>query len=186
MDTSGTEILFTRAKDGDQGAWAELVERYTPLMRSIARRNGLQADDVADIVQTTWLRVVQHLDRISDPRRLVGWLATTVRRESWKVSGRRGREVPVAEELDWQEHPDPGPELAIVTSDLEARVWRAVDELPERQRVLLRVLMSDPAPSYDEVAASLHMPVGSIGPTRARALQGLRRSGLLAEQPSGA
>ena len=181
MDTSGTDALFARARAGDDSAWDELVEMYSPLLRSIARRYRLSAHDVADVVQTTWMRLFQKVDHIDDPRRLVGWLSTTVRRECWRLSGRRTRELPVADDMEWRAHPDPGPEVAIVTEDLAVRVNRAIDDLPERQRTLLRALMSDPAPSYGEIAETLHMPIGSIGPTRARALAGLRRSGLLAE-----
>lgn len=181
MDTSGTDELFVRAREGDEAAWADLIERYNPLLSSVARGYRLTAGDVADVVQTVWLRLMQHTDNIVDPRRLPGWLCITLRRECWRLTGHHGREVLTAEAFEWQAHPGAGPETQILTDDLSAHVRKAVDGLPERQRLLLRALMADPAPSYDEVAATLHMPIGSIGPTRARALAGLRQNPLLRE-----
>jgi DNA-directed RNA polymerase specialized sigma24 family protein len=68
--------LLMRARDGDERAWAALVERYAPLIWSQCRRYRLDANDTADVGQTVWLLVVNQLDKIRDPAALPGWLAT--------------------------------------------------------------------------------------------------------------
>jgi RNA polymerase sigma factor (sigma-70 family) len=173
VETSHGELL-TAAASGDQGAWDALVNRYTSLLWSIARSYGLPAPDAADAVQTTWLRLLEHLDQIADPERLPGWLATTTRRECMHASRGIGRRT--GPSVDLLDIPDraPGVDDGLLRDERDAALWRALGKLDEFCRRLLRVLSADPPPSYAEVSAALGIKVGSIGPTRARCLAKLR------------
>lgn len=173
-DTS-TQALLAAAAVGDQAAWDQLVDRFSRLVWSVARGFRLSDADAADVCQTTWLRLVEHLQSINDPERLAGWLATTTRRESISVLRKRDREVPVFDRPDEEdEDAEQDPERKMVAQDESRELWSAFGALSERCRSLLRVLAVSPLDSYAQVAAALRMPVGSIGPTRARCLDRLR------------
>jgi RNA polymerase sigma factor (sigma-70 family) len=171
---SATATLLARAAQGDQGAWNELVGEHTRLLWSVARSFRLDAADANDVVQTTWLRLLEHLDRIEDPTRLVGWLVTTARRESMRVLRRSGRERPVVEDtvLD---RPDEAPpvDTGLLVRERDRALWQAFEQLNEKCRQLLRIAVTEPQ-AYDEISAALEMPIGSIGPTRRRCLTQLR------------
>src|SRR4051794_18819190 len=171
------EQLVEAARDGDAAAWDALVERFLPLVTAVIRRLRLSPADADDVNQTVWLRLVEHLDGLREPRALPGWLATTARNEGLRVIRSRGRDLPVdpgGSTFDTPEHSDPGEALV---QDLRSHALReAVLELPEKRRVLLLLLLADPPLSYDEISARLGIPKGSIGPTRARALEQLRNS----------
>jgi len=171
---SSTTTLLERAGQGDQSAWRELVDRYDPLVRSVAWSFRLQATDVHDVTQTTWLRLVQNLHAIRDPERLPKWLAVTASRESLAVLRKASAQdlSPRIEEI-----PDPAidPEGRAANSAGAQDLWAAVADLPPRQRFLLVALFREEPDSYTAVAAKCLMPIGSIGPTRARALSQLRR-----------
>jgi RNA polymerase sigma factor (sigma-70 family) len=175
VEVSDTDLLAASAA-GDQGAWDDLVARYGSLIWAIARGYRLEVGETDDAVQNTWLRLVEHLGRISEPEHLGGWLATTARRECLQLLRRRrriGYPSDLAAEAD---PPDPAPALdaALLEGERDGALWAAVQTLPERCWRLLRVLMASPPPSYAEVSAALDMPVGSIGPTRQRCLEQLR------------
>jgi RNA polymerase sigma factor (sigma-70 family) len=161
------------AANGDRAAWSALVDRFTPLVWATVRAHRLSDADAADVVQTTWLRLVEHLERITDPERVGAWLATTARRESLRVIAGGARVTPT-EALDDVADRTPGPAQAVALQERDATLWRALDRLGDRCRALLRLLVNDPPPSYDEISAAMDMPVGSIGPTRARCLARLR------------
>lgn len=167
--------LVSRASAGDYHAWAALTDRYTGLLWSLARGMGLSHADVADAVQTTWLRLVEHLDHLRDPEHVGAWLVTTLRRECLTAL-RRSARIVSSDGLD--ELPDSGGGLddALIRDERDAALWRAFTDLPPRCQCLLRVLMAEPPPSYAEVAAALDMRIGSIGPTRQRCLEALRRA----------
>ena len=152
LSDAETGELVSRARAGDAEAWEKLTDRYTGLLWSLGRGMRLSHTDTADAIQTTWLRLVEHLDNLRNPEGIGSWLVTTMRRECLGAM-RRSARTTTADGLD----------------DIPA----AGDELDE---ALLRVLMSDPAPTYTEVSAALDMPVGSIGPTRQRCLGLLRDS----------
>jgi RNA polymerase sigma factor (sigma-70 family) len=174
METAAS--LVQAATDGDEVSWQTLVERYNGLLWSIARAHGLRPADAADVVQTAWLRLVERLGSLRDPERVGAWLATTTRRECFRALRRAGRQVLTEDETWLEMHGEgPSPDARLIAAERDAVLWRSVEELPERCRQLLRVLMADPPPSYEEVGAALDMPVGSIGPTRGRCLQQLRR-----------
>ena len=168
--------LLCRAAAGDQGAWEQLVDRYAGLVWSVTRDFRLADGDRADVAQTTWLRLLEHVDRIDDPSRLGAWLVTTARRECLRVLELRRRVVVSSFEDGVQDAPAPEPEVddGLLAAERARDVRRAVDSLPPRWRALMGMLMADPAPSYAEISAVLDLPVGSIGPTRGRCLDRLR------------
>jgi RNA polymerase sigma factor (sigma-70 family) len=171
-----TEELVVRARGGDQASWGALTERYTNLLWSVARGMRLSHTDAADVVQTTWLRLVERLDSVRDPEHLASWLVTTVRRESLDTLRRSARVRPGLPELG-EDTPAATDDLdaSLLREERDAALWKAFRALAPRCQTLLRVLMADPSPSYTEVSAALEIPVGSIGPTRQRCLNALRK-----------
>jgi RNA polymerase sigma factor (sigma-70 family) len=174
--------LLERAGQGDQSAWRQLVDRYDPLVHSVAWSFRLQAADVHDVAQTTWLRLLQNLHTIRDAERLPKWLTVTATRESLLVLRKAS-----AHDLSprMEETPDPAidAETRVVNRAAAQDLWAAVTDLTPRQRFLVMALFREEVDSYTEVAAKYSMPIGSIGPTRARALSQLRRG--LAERGLG-
>jgi RNA polymerase sigma factor (sigma-70 family) len=165
-----------RATSGEQTAWDALVEEFSRMLWAVASGFRLGHADTSEVVQTTWLRLVENLDRIKQPEALGGWLATTARREALRLVRLRGREPVVEDGDDYAPMvpAQPGPEARALRADRDRRLWSAFQRLPEQCRTLL-YLLSVAALSYSELAATLDMPIGSIGPTRARCLQRLRR-----------
>ena len=173
--------LVRDAAAGETRAWDALVERFAGLVWSVPRGYGLSQADAADVSQTTWLRLAEHLHRLREPERVGGWLATTARNESLRVQRMARRHVPMegVAELPGEATAAEG-EDRVLDEERDAALWRAFESLPMPCKVLLRTLMADPAPSYGEVSAVLDMPIGSIGPKRSRCLQHLRKSAALA------
>ena len=171
-DMSEVAELVRAAAEGDQGAWNELVDRYNGLVWSVARSHRLSTPDASDVVQTTWLRLVEHLGRLQDPERIGAWLATTARREALRALRHSARQTPSEElpEIPTDEHLG----AALLAAERDQALWKAFGGLSERCQTLLRILVADPPPSYDEISGALDMPIGSIGPTRARCLERLR------------
>lgn len=169
--------LINAAGAGDERAWRMLVARYRGLVWSVVNSYRLEGADAADVVQTTWLRLVQHIGRIHQPPALGGWLVTTARRECLRALRLAGREQPTDEQyLEMAGPPESDPQAHVVSAETDRVLWESVDRLPPRCRNLLRLLMADPRPSYRDISASLNMPIGSIGPSRARCLACLRRT----------
>ena len=167
--------LVRAAATGDEQAWSELVDRYGGLVWSVARAHRLPPADAADVVQTTWLRLVEHLDRLQDPAHVGSWLATTARRESLRALRLSARQVPVPEDALPEHDSGARVETALLAEERDRQLWSAFASLSERCQTLLRVLLADPPPSYQEVSAALALPIGSIGPTRARCLARLHQ-----------
>ncbi len=165
------------AAAGDEAAWKALVDRFNGLLWAVARSHRFSTADAADVVQATWLRLLEHLGTIREPGSLGAWLATTARRECLRLLRAQGREIPVERDDDGAAEPtaSDSPEEAVLTLERDALLWQALAKVPPRCGRLLRVLMASPPPSYSEVANALDMPIGSIGPTRARCLDCLRR-----------
>jgi RNA polymerase sigma factor (sigma-70 family) len=171
-DMAEVADLVQAAAEGDHVAWDELVERFNGLVWSVARAHRLSPADASDVVQTSWLRLVEHLGRLEDPERVGAWLATTARRECLRVLRHSARQLPT-EELP--ETPVEGRlDAALLTAERDRALWQAFGGLSERCQTLLRLLVTEPPPSYEEVSAALEMPIGSIGPTRQRCLERLR------------
>lgn len=171
-------VLACRA--GAPQAWAQLVRRFERLIYTVARRAGLDAHEAADVFQTVFLRLHEHLDRLAQPDRVQAWLVTTARRETLRRLRERAQTVSLdgdAESADVPEpaDPDPLPEQLLETLQLQQLARQALARLGESCRSLLGLLYGgDEAPPYAEIAARMGLPVGSIGPTRARCLARLR------------
>lgn len=165
--------LLAKAADGDQAAWDGLVERFSQMIWSIAR--GFRLDDATakDVSQTVWLRLVENLDRIKEPERLPGWLATTARREALRVKNVRDRMVPTDFEYDVTDE-SPSLEAMLVEDEEAQEVVLAFGKLSEDCRQLLRLLTTEPPLSYEEIAEIIGRPLGSLGPTRSRCLERLK------------
>jgi RNA polymerase sigma factor (sigma-70 family) len=166
--------LVRAAARGDRTAWNDLVERLGGLVWSVTRSHRLSYADACDVVQCTWLKLVQHLATINDPAAVGAWLATTARRESLRMIEGGRCQVPFGENLP--ELPDEHAVLdaELLLSERDSLLWRAVALLRPEDQALVRMLASDPPASYAEISAGLNMPIGSIGPTRARCLERLR------------
>jgi RNA polymerase sigma factor (sigma-70 family) len=163
------------ARAGDADAWTSLVRRFDRVLRHIARSYRLAPDDVDEVVQTTWLELLEAIQRIREPAALGGWLATVTRRNAL-----RRRQMHVREQLTDDprlgDRPDSeGAEASVLAAERRAALAGALADLPDRHRRLLTVLLTQPTLDYREVGELLSMPVGSIGPIRARALARLAR-----------
>jgi RNA polymerase sigma factor (sigma-70 family) len=167
--------LVDDAAAGDQRAWSALFARFNPLIRSIARRHRLSAADQDDVAQRTWLALFRHVRRLSTPEAVPAWLATTARNECLATLRASLRELPV-EEIPLAGDSREDQVLEEVLSEARRAALReAVARIGGRERAMLEMLLAQSGPSYLEISAKLGMPIGSIGPTRARSLVRLRR-----------
>jgi RNA polymerase sigma factor (sigma-70 family) len=173
--------IVLAAARGDEASWQRLVERYSSLLWAVTRAHNLKSNDAADVVQTTWLRLIEHLPNIKNPDGIGAWLATTARRECLQSLRRAARCHP-SDELDVlvDEHVA-GANARLLRDERDAALWNAFKCLPQRDQALLRMLTADPTPSYEQIAAALGVAIGSIGPKRGRALERLRRELVAAE-----
>lgn len=169
------DALVSAARAGDHRAWSRLVAQFDRMLRSVARSYRLSPQDVDDVVQATWVKLYEHLDHLRDTSAIAGWLATTVRRQSLRVL-----QLGVREQLT--DSPEPaggarrdGPEDVLLASERRLVLTRAFATLPERQRRLMELMASEEAVNYEQIGAALDMPIGSIGPVRARSLARLER-----------
>ena len=179
VEHPAVSFLVAAAVGGDRSAWNEIVERFTPLVLATAHRCRLADHDVADVAQTVWLHLVEHLADLREPAALPGWLVSTTRHECARLVGRKVRQRPY--------DPLVALDAANVTPDIAADVADGLDRLDRQQAVLagfaeladsdrdlLLLLVADPPLTYVEISERLHIPIGSIGPTRGRALKRLR------------
>jgi RNA polymerase sigma factor (sigma-70 family) len=160
----------------DPQAWQEIVRRYRGMVGKVARSYRLSDADTADVLQNTWLRAYERIDTVRDPERLSGWLATTARRECLAVLRRTSREVPDGLFEAQVSGNATCPETVVLSRETRGMVARAVAQLPQRRRTLVRALFADDDVRYSEISQALDLPPGSIGPTRGRVLRTLRRS----------
>jgi RNA polymerase sigma factor (sigma-70 family) len=168
--------LVRDAAEGDRRAWERLVDQYARLIWAITAEFKLTESDAADVAQTTWLRLLEHIHRIEYPDRVGSWLAATARHECLRSLAARKRVVlahddenltgGVASSPDVDEH--------ILANERAQIVRDALSHLPRRWQRLLELLMADPPVSYADISSELNLPVGSIGPTRGRCLAQLR------------
>jgi RNA polymerase sigma factor (sigma-70 family) len=178
-DDPSVIALVKQVCTGDQEAWNELIERYSPLVWSICLRYRLERQDVDDVGQSVWLLLVEHIGALREPAALAGWLATTTRNECLRVlrvARRHERDGLPPEEQMPPDRSEPTIEQEIIRAERDAALRAAFAELSPACHELLSLLISDPSPGYTEISARLGMPVGSIGPTRSRCLDRLRRS----------
>ncbi len=161
---------------GRPGAWAELVDRYSPLLEARTRRYRLQEADAHDVAQTTWLRLAENIHRIHTPAHLAGWLSAVATHECQRVVRDHRRTVATDEPAFPVPDCHEGPEQAAVDGDVRRVLRDALAGLPPRRQALLAALFDEDRRSYAEIARDHDLPIGSIGPTRARLLMVLRRS----------
>jgi RNA polymerase sigma factor (sigma-70 family) len=177
--------FVARIRAGDDSVWHDLIDQYEPLLRWVARRHRLSAEDTADVIQFTWLRCLEHIDQLTHPERLHSWLITICRRECMQLVTKKRREVPLTDLdvtrliSDRDGERDPGAEVA--RRDEHERLNLAITALPDRQRSVLAELLRPERDSYLDVSHRLGLPVGSIGPTWQRALIRLRNDPRLAD-----
>ncbi len=183
LHSDDVATVLGAAARGDNRAWEELVRRYGRLVTATVRAFRLQEADAADAEQRTWLRLVEHHRGLRDPDHLGGWLITTATRECLAIlRSHRG----VADLADADVLPDPDDvEQRVVDADEAARLWNVVTLLPPRGRAVVRALFADERLPYAEIARSTGIPVGSLGPTRARVLRQLRQLLLDGAAPAG-
>ena len=164
------------ARAGERQAWDALVEQYAPLVWSICQRNRMSDAEAQDISQNVWLKLVQQLSKLRDPVALPGWLITTTQRECCqfvRAAHRAGAHVlPDAESIPGQTGMV---EQELLAAELHAALREAFGQLPPGCQQLLALLIRDPPVPYATISAQLHIPVGSIGPSRSRCLDRLRR-----------
>lgn len=169
--------LVAAAAAGDETAWSRLVDHFAGLVWSVIRGYRISTADSADVSQTTWMRLAEHIHKVREPERIGAWLATTAGRECLRMIRQNQRAVP-SDDVFLTEVPDADPAVApdhrVLALERDGELWEAFSELPAKAQVLLRLLFADPPPSYDEISAATGMPVGSIGPTRGRYLAQLK------------
>ncbi len=168
--------LVRRAADGDRAAWERLVDQYARLIWSITVDFRLAESDAADVVQTTWLRLLEHIHRIEHPDRVGSWLAATARNACLRSLAAQKRVVLRHDDDELDDVGRHAPEIdeGLLADERAQTVRDALSRLPRRWQRLLEMLMADPPTSYTEISHELGLPVGSIGPTRGRCLARLR------------
>jgi RNA polymerase sigma factor (sigma-70 family) len=170
--------LVARARLGDRSAWSTLLERYLPLTRAVARGYRLNDADVEDVGQTVCMRLVENLGRLREPAALPAWITATARHESLRLTRNHRRTIPVdlfneaKSDNIADDHHDPDANL--LRAEQAEVLRKGLAHLPQKQRNLLLLLTDDQPPSYREIGQLLAMPIGSIGPTRARGVARLR------------
>ncbi|MGV1008374.1 MAG: RNA polymerase sigma factor [Dermatophilaceae bacterium] len=173
--------LVEAAASGDARAWAEIVERYASLVIAICRHFRLSDADLQDVSQTVWLRLVEHLPDLREPRALPGWLVTTSRRECLRVVQQERRQPPT-DNVGQESADDQGDiSRALLEAEYRNALREAFASLPEMWRELMLLLLADPPIGYEAISHRLGIPRGSIGPTRARAIERLRAAPPLAD-----
>ena len=180
--------LVAAAASGDEAAWATLVERYTPLVWGVISAYRLPRADAADVNQTVWLRLVESLGRIREPAALPGWIVTTTRNECLRLI-RIGTRIRPFDPLDPVSSApveaslgsgQPATDEELLAAERRQALREGFATLPARCQRLLNLLLEDPPPAYQDVSERLRIPIGSIGPTRARCLDKLRHCPALA------
>lgn len=177
LRTASVAELVEGADEGLPEAWAELMDRFGNMITTVGRRYRLSPSDVAELQQTTWLRLLENISRIEHPERVGGWLATTARHESLAILRRAARYTVGVEQM-LVNTPDAHlvePEAGPIAAERDALLQKAMERLRPRCRELLALLFVDEPLGYKDLSTLLRMPVGSIGPTRARCLEHLRR-----------
>jgi RNA polymerase sigma factor (sigma-70 family) len=155
---------------------AEIADRYSGLLHAIGRQYRLTPEERDDAAQSSWLALCQNADQIRDPERVPGWLATTMRRFCAAAIRRRHRESPASDWIDTHTTADLTPDVAdtVASKHTTLRLYQAITQLPDREQRLIQLQLNPTKPAYTHISHTMHMPIGSIGPVRGRALRRLR------------
>jgi RNA polymerase sigma factor (sigma-70 family) len=165
--------LVAACRKGDEAAWVELWTSYGPLVKSVARRVGCDREESRDVLQRVALVAVQRLDTLREPGKLPGWLAGVSRFQALEVIRSRR---PTEELHPWSAVQDAGAEEAYQREQELVILRRAMLELDERCRRMIRLLdLDEPPASYQQVAESEGLAPTSIGPIRRRCLRRLKK-----------
>lgn len=199
MSRSDTELVESATKS-NQEAWEQLIDRYQPLISSISRRHRLTPSDAQDVSQYVWMQLLGHLHTLREPSALPGWIAATTKHRCYEILRSHRRSVSVdplvicrselvdaaARGTNSEGHGAVDDEL--LRAEQRSVVRQALAELTEHQQQLLLLLVEDPPVPYCEISRRMKLPIGSIGPTRARLLRKLQKSIgvrlLIQDQPS--
>jgi RNA polymerase sigma factor (sigma-70 family) len=177
-DTGAPDIalLVQRAAEGDHWAWERLVDQFARLVWAMTRDFKLVESDAADVFQATWLRLLEHIDRLEYPARVGSWLAATARHECLRSLAARKKLVLVHDDVALRGAVVQAPEIdeRLLAEERAQAVREALSRLPWHWQQLVELLMADPPASYAEISEQLGLPVGSIGPTRGRCMARLR------------
>jgi RNA polymerase sigma factor (sigma-70 family) len=175
-DAAEVAELVRRAAAGDHDSWERLVDKFARLIWAITRDFKLGESDAADVAQATWLRLLEHIDRIQYPERVGSWLAATARNECLRSLAARKRVVLAHDEIQLEGVAARQPDVdeGLLAAERALVVREALTQLPRRWQQLLELLMSDPPVPYAEISDRLDLPIGSIGPTRRRCLARLQ------------
>jgi RNA polymerase sigma factor (sigma-70 family) len=168
--------LVAAARRGDSWAWTALVRRFQGRLRGVARSYRLPPADVDDVVQEVWVDLLSDIHRIREPAAIAAWLITTTRRRSMRVLQARMRGADDLTAGDVGEAPQQaGPEASALAGERRSVLGEALATLPERHRRIMVLMLAEPTLDYEGVGKALGVPVGSIGPIRARCLTRLSR-----------
>jgi len=173
LDVAG---LVRQAAEGDRWAWERLVDQYARLIWAVTRDFKLLESDAGDVFQVTWLRLLEHINKLEKPDRVGAWLAATARNECLRCLAARKKVILAKDDIVLEEAAAPEPEIdeGLLSAERSQMVREALASLPWRWQRMLELLMADPPASYAEISDQLGLPVGSIGPTRSRCLARLR------------
>jgi RNA polymerase sigma factor (sigma-70 family) len=185
LASHGPGDLVVRALAGDRDAWTQIVHRYERVAWKVLTGFDLSPEDRNDVFASTFFRLFERLASIREPEKLPGWIATTTRNEALTLLRSRARETPVDTFADEASAPGSEPDARMLDLELRAALRIAFASLPDECRDLLVLFTVDPPLTYDEIAEITGRPRGSLGPSRARCLERLRRSPELATYLEG-
>jgi RNA polymerase sigma factor (sigma-70 family) len=199
VSRSDTELVES-ARKSSQEAWEQLIGRYQALINAISRRHRLAPSDAQDVSQYVWMQLLGHLNKLREPSALPGWIAATTRHRCYEILRSQKRSVSVdpliicrSELVDTAARGTNSEGYSAVDDELlraeqRSAVRQGLAELTEDQQQLLLLLVADPPVPYCEISRRMKLPIGSIGPTRARLLRKLQKSIgvrlLIEDQPS--
>jgi RNA polymerase sigma factor (sigma-70 family) len=181
-DSPATPLLECAAR-GMESAWQEIVKRFSPLIFAVCQRHRIVGADAQDVSGAVWLRLVSHLSSIREPKALPGWLLTTARNECLLLLRHKNRQIPT-EAAKFDECIEPELDANLINDERRDAARRAFAQLPPSDQELLSMLFSDPPTPYKEISSTLGIPVGAIGPTRARCLARARNTPAIAAMSS--
>jgi RNA polymerase sigma factor (sigma-70 family) len=187
VSSSDTELIEA-ARKSDEEAWEQIICRYQPLINAISRRHRLAPYDAHDLSQYVWMQLLGHIHKLREPRALPGWISATTTHRCYEILRTDKRSVSVDPQVICRyELVDTATRRtnsegrravddALLRAEQRRAVRQGLAELTETQQQLLLLLVADPPVPYCEISRRMNLPIGSIGPTRARLLKKLQKS----------